>query len=196
MAGGSLRDRLKRQQGHLLRLADCKDLAIAVARALCAAQQHEIIHRNITTGCILFDEKDQAKLGDFTLAKGEVLDTFYDITRGKLLPGDYLYQSPEILSGSSHVTIAADFYSLAVCLFEALAGSVPFDRDQSDASMIAAVSRTAWPPIRECNPEVPLAWQNLIAKNLSRDPDDRSSTAEELLNEIRSMPDEMDRRRF
>lgn len=188
MTGGSLRDKMRARKGSRLGLKSCKRVAVGVAHALGAAQRHQIVHRNISPSCILFDIDDHVKLGDFTLAKGEVLDTIYDITRGKLLPGDYHYQSPEVLAASGQANITADFYSVAVCLFEALAGSLPFDTTQSEAMTITTMSRFNWPSIRDFMPEIPVAWQEFLAKNLSRDPASRSASPEEFLNEAKSLP--------
>lgn len=188
MSGGSLRDRLRSRKGRRLGLRSCRRIAISVAHALKVAVQHQIVHRNISPSCILFDEDDRVKLGDFTLARGEVLDTIYDITRGKLLPGDYHYQAPEMLSASRELSVQSDFYSVAVCLFEALAGTLPFETSQSEAAVITTMSRFNWPSIRDLNPDIPQPWENFLAKNLSRDPAMRSESVEEFLTEVRGLP--------
>ncbi len=188
MAGGSLRDRLHARKGRRLGLRSCRRIALNIAAALKAAAQHQIVHRNISPSCILFDEDDRVKLGDFTLARGEVLDTIYDITRGKLLPGDYHYQAPEMLSGSGDLGMQSDLYSVAVCLFESLAGKLPFEPNQSEAAVITTMSRFNWPLIRELNPDVPLPWESFLAKNLSRDPAVRSESVEDFLAEVRGLP--------
>ncbi len=90
------------------------------------------------------------------------------------------------VSGQANIT--ADFYSVAVCLFEALAGSLPFDTTQSEAMTITTMSRFNWPSIRDFMPEIPVAWQEFLAKNLSRDPASRSASPEEFLNEAKSLP--------
>jgi len=190
MEGGSLRDKLSKAPGQRLGLQVCRRVAESVARALVAAQEHQIVHRNISPSCILFGARNQVKLGDFMLAKEEVVETFYDITRGKLIPGDYHYQSPEVLRGVEHVGVAADLYSLSVCLFEALTGSLPIDKNLSEASTITILSQFDWPLIRDFNPKIniPMKWQQFIAKNLSRNPSVRCKSAIEFLASLQSLP--------
>ena len=188
MQNGSLRDRLRRMPRARLGLKSAKRIAQSVGQALCAATEIPTVHRNINPSCILFDNCDQVKLGDFTLARGEVQETMYDITRGKLFAADYCYQAPEILAANDSITFRSDVYSLGVCLFEALAGQLPFPADESDAAVITRMSYFEWPSIRQYVPTVPVAWSDFLQRILSHNSKHRSESIQSFLNEVSKLP--------
>ena len=71
-------------------------VAVHIARALEAAFEHEIIHRNITPANILVRSSDKvAKLGDLMLAKAMTGTLARQVTQPGELVGDVLYMSPE-----------------------------------------------------------------------------------------------------
>lgn len=79
-----------------------------IADALDTAHDHQIFHNHLSPANILLDETGQAYLSDFGL--------------GHLAPTSLpAYQKPEQVTGA-----AGDQYSLAVILFEAITGRLPF----------------------------------------------------------------------
>ncbi len=193
MVNGSLRDRVERERqirgsGARMGLKSARKLAFGVARAIEATCANGVVHRNITPSCILFGNDDRVKLGDFTMARGEAADTMAALTRGKLCRANYFYQSPEILHGDREITYQADIYSLGVCLFEALAGCLPFPTDESEVGTITRMSAFEWPGIEQFRPSIPLEWRHLLGRMLQRRPTDRCDNPTALLNEIRSLP--------
>ncbi len=187
MRGGSLRDRL-RQRKKGLPLSRVQKIGREIAAALLAAQQHGLLHRNINSSCILFSESGTAKLGDFSLARGEVVETILDITRGKLLPGDYHYQSPEMLLAEPNIDCTSDLFSLSVCLYEALLGKLPFPESGSLAETINTLCQFQWPSLREFRPDVPSQWDNFFQTALNRDRSLRFQSAADWRKEIEELP--------
>lgn len=188
MSHGSLRDHLRNNPDKRLGLRSVKRIALSITRALQAAALIPTVHRNINPSCILFDANDRVKLGDFTLARGVVQETMMEITRGKLVVGDYHYQSPEVLSESDELSFRSDLYSLAVCLYESLLGSLPFNTGESAAMAISRMIRYEWPSIRDFRSEIPAAWDSLLAKALSRNPADRCNSLEAFLSDVQALP--------
>jgi serine/threonine protein kinase len=188
MPHGSLRDYLRSNPNRRLGLRSVKRIAASIARALQAAARIPTVHRNINPSCILFDADDHVKLGDFTLARGVVQETMMEITRGKLVVGDYHYQSPEVLSESGELSFRSDLYSLAVCLYESLLGSLPFNTDESAAMAISRMIRYEWPSVRNFRSEIPQAWDLLLRRTLSREPADRCESLESFLADVQALP--------
>jgi serine/threonine protein kinase len=188
MPNGSLRDRFRSTPNARLGLKSAKRIAQSIGQALFAASEIPTVHRNINPSCILFDHRDQVKLGDFTLARGDVQETMYDITRGKLLAADYCYQAPEMLAATGSITFRSDIYSLGVCLFEALAGQLPFPSGESEAAVITRMSRYEWPSICRYSPNVPVSWSDFLEKILSRNPEQRCESMQSFLDAIAELP--------
>jgi serine/threonine-protein kinase len=86
LPGGSLRDRL--QHGARLSVPVTIRYAADIAHAVEAATARCLVHRNINPSCILFDAVGTAKLGDFSLMRGGVLQAIQEITVADGPPGE------------------------------------------------------------------------------------------------------------
>jgi len=187
MPGGSLRDQLERRKKGLP-LNRVRRIGREIAAALQAARHHGVLHRNINPSCILFSERGTAKLGDFSLSRGEVLETILDITRGKLLPGDHHYQSPEMLLAEPGIDCTSDLFSLSVCLYEAILGRLPFKKSSSIAETISTLCHFQWPSLRELRRDVPQEWAVFFQTALNRDRGMRFQSPDDWRNALESLP--------
>ena len=131
LAGGSLRDRVK--GGRSQSVADVVRIGLDIAAGIQAIAAEGRIHRGIQPACVLFDEQDRAKLGDFFLLRAEVLDTLNQVTHGAPPVGEHAYQAPETLRPGGTASTTADVYSLAAVLYEAATGRPPFAARQAPA---------------------------------------------------------------
>src|SRR4029450_13993036 len=103
----------------------CVQLMAKVARAVEYAHGHGILHRDLKPRNILLDGRGEPLVSDFGLAKW--LDANRDITKSLTTFGTPGYTAPEQAEGkATHLTPAADVYSLGAILFELLAGRPPF----------------------------------------------------------------------
>ncbi|HET6737258.1 serine/threonine-protein kinase [Mycobacterium sp.] len=143
-----------------------------VAAALDAAHAEGLIHRDIKPQNILVTPADFAYLVDFGIAEasGETRLT----TAGSQI-GTLNYMAPERFRDPVS-TPAVDVYSLACVLYESLTGELPFTRD-SLQNLVAA--HIASPPPRPsmANPRLPAAMDDVIARGMAKDPDDRYGSA-------------------
>ena len=96
--------------------------AIEIARALGAAHDRGIVHRDVKPQNVLLDDEGSAKVTDFGIAR--TMDQKGLTADGRVL-GTTDYVSPEQALGHD-VTGQSDIYSLGVVLYEMLAGDVPF----------------------------------------------------------------------
>jgi len=118
--GETLKDRIRRHAG--LPVSEAVAYAIEIARALGAAHERQIVHRDVKPQNVLIDEEGTAKVTDFGIARS--LEEEGLTADGRVL-GTTDYVSPEQALGHA-VTGQSDLYSLGVVLFEMLTGDVPF----------------------------------------------------------------------
>lgn len=99
--------------------------------------------------------------GQSRLLEGEV--------DGALLIGRAEYMAPEQINGFSiEVGPAADQYTLALILYQALTASQPFRGESVGASLLKVV-RTAPEPLRALRPDIPVHVEAAIMRALSKD---------------------------
>jgi tetratricopeptide (TPR) repeat protein len=106
--------------------------------------------------------------------------------RGYLL-GTCSYMSPEQARGEE-VDVRSDIFSFGVVLYEMLAGSGPFDRP-SAIETLSAILRDHPPPMQLASGVAPPDLQRVIDRALAKDPDDRYSSTEQMLAELRALRD-------
>jgi serine/threonine protein kinase len=95
--------------------------AIEIARALGAAHDRHIVHRDVKPQNVLIDEEGAARVTDFGIARTL---TEEGLTADGRVLGTTDYVSPEQALGQP-VGPSSDLYSLGVVLFEMLTGDVP-----------------------------------------------------------------------
>jgi serine/threonine protein kinase len=146
-----------------------------VARALHAAHQVGLIHRDVKPSNILLDGDDFAYLIDFGIARtiGETRMT----TSGTV--GTFQYIAPERLDDDAPEDARSDVYSLACVLYEALTGLPPF-RGNSMAQQVAAHLNTAPPRATTTQPTLSPEIDAVIATGMAKDPNNRYATTIEL----------------
>ena len=145
--------------------------ALPILEALAYAHEHGIVHRGIKPSSILFDAAGKPVLTDFALAE--------------VFVGTPLYSAPEQWQGGS-VDARTDLYAFGVVLFECLTGQPPFSG--TDAAAIGAQQTGSPPPrLRDLNPDLPQAMEDLVLKLLEKDPARRCQTAAEVAQALRQV---------
>lgn len=162
------------------RVAEAQVLEVGsqIAQGLRAAYQAGLIHRDVKPGNILFADSHTAKIVDFGLA---IFQADEESQRGEVWGTPY-YVAPEKLDNKPE-DHRSDIYSLGGTLFHALAGRPPFEGE--DASMVAvkhlksqAVSLQAFAP------HVSTQTAYVINRTLSKDPNDRYQSYDELIEHL------------
>jgi serine/threonine-protein kinase len=147
-----------------------------VAEALHAAHQVGLLHRDIKPSNILLGHNDFAYLIDFGIARAADETR---MTKSGFMIGTFQYIAPERLAIGADEDARADIYSLACVLYECLTGSPPFPGDTMPQLVAAHLSA---PPPRPSasQPLVPAPVDEVIARGMAKDPDQRYSTTVEL----------------
>jgi serine/threonine-protein kinase len=136
LGGGSLRDLLDR--GVRLTHSQAAHLGTEVAQGLAYAHARGLVHRDIKPANLLFDEEGRVRVADFGVARA-LAEAAYTEPAGAMV-GTARYMSPESAEGKP-VDGRADVYSLALVLYEALSGEVPFVTDTTIGTLAARVGQ-------------------------------------------------------
>lgn len=147
-----------------------------VASALDAAHAIGVTHRDVKPENIIVTADDFAYLVDFGIARAA---TDPGLTQTGTAMGTYNYMAPERFT-ADEVTYRADIYSLACVLAECLTGSPPYRANSIERAVGAHLTQ---PPPRpsELRPgRVPPALDQVIAKGMAKNPDERYRSAGEL----------------
>ncbi|HEY7480120.1 MAG TPA: serine/threonine-protein kinase, partial [Gemmatimonadales bacterium] len=173
--GESLRDRLRREKQ--LPVADALKIAREAADALAFAHDEGVIHRDIKPENILLTGT-HALVADFGIAKALQGGSEERLTETGLAVGTPAYMSPEQASGQRELDARTDVYSLAVVLYEMLAGETPFAAPTAQVMIARRFTETA-KPIRQAREAVPESVERALQRALARTPADRFATAAE-----------------
>jgi eukaryotic-like serine/threonine-protein kinase len=167
-------------EGGRLRPSRAVAIVEQVATALDSAHRAELVHRDVKPSNILITERDFAYLIDFGIARATT-DTA--MTQTGHMIGTLAYMAPERFSGTTDPS--ADVYSLACVLHECLTGDRPFPGDSLEQQLAGHLTS---PPPRPSTgyPDIPSAFDAVIARGLAKDPHDRYQTASELADAARA----------
>jgi eukaryotic-like serine/threonine-protein kinase len=138
--------------------------AIEIARALGAAHEHMIVHRDVKPQNVLISPEGGAKITDFGIARS--LSEEGLTLAGRVL-GTTDYVSPEQALGQA-VTGQSDLYSLGVVLYEMLTGEVPFRGDSPVAVAMRHV-REDVPDVQHLRPGVSAATASVVDRAVAKD---------------------------
>ncbi|AEE96187.1 Stk1 family PASTA domain-containing Ser/Thr kinase [Mahella australiensis] len=177
--GPTLKDIIKRDAP--LAYERAVNIAIQICAALDHAHKHGIIHRDIKPQNIMLTADGVVKVADFGIAKAvaDVSTTLYDTDT----MGSVHYLSPEQARGG-YVDAKSDIYSLGVVLYEMVTGQVPFTGDTAVAVALKHLHDDIR-SVRELNPDVPPALDQVITKALQKDRDQRYDSAMEMMVDLR-----------
>ncbi|WP_343602832.1 serine/threonine-protein kinase, partial [Mycobacterium sp.] len=159
-------------EGGPLNPGRATSIVAQVAAALDAAHASGLVHRDIKPANVLLTPDDFAYLVDFGIAH---LGGDTGLTSAGAAIGSCAYMAPERFKGE-RAGPAADVYSLACLLYECLTGQLPFSTGDLTALMSAHMFL---PPPRPSvvNPHVPPSFDDLIARGMAKEPDDRYGSA-------------------
>lgn len=208
--GQTLRDAI--DQGPLA-VARTAYIARQIAAGLGGAHRHKILHRDLKAANVMLveDADDFVKIIDWGFARvplenlphlpEESDDTEWLLSEAGVVFGTPAYMAPEVALGMRNVDERGDFYALGILCYEMLTGKHPFDDSLPGPELFAQQKELTPPPMKERNPdiEVPDELERVVMQLLSKDPEERPSSANDLIRRIdaamRGVPGYFDRGR-
>jgi serine/threonine-protein kinase len=171
---GSLDNRIEKQT----RVAELNvlDIGIKIASALDLALKHNLLHRDIKPGNILFDSDNEPKLVDFGLARSVDVEA----ETGAVTEGTPYYVAPEKIKREKE-TFLSDMYSLGCTLYHALTGHVPFEAPTVEELVGAHVHTPLTPPNLVLH-EVTQPTSDALVKVMAKNPAERFLSYDEFIS--------------
>lgn len=175
-------------RSFLRSLADEKlppEMVVLIGLDLAYGLEHahqSIVHRDVSPANVLISRAGETKLADFGIAKA--IESAH-VTASKNVQGKIPYMSPEQIRGE-RVDARSDLFSLGVVLFEAAAGARPFDGAHDVVTMQRIVDGQR-PSLADVAPGVPVELQKIIESLIAIDPEDRTPSASQLVEELAAL---------
>jgi serine/threonine-protein kinase len=160
--GETLKELIRREGP--LEITQAIAYAIEIARAIGAAHERLIVHRDVKPQNILIGGEGGAKITDFGIARTLTEEGL--TVAGRVL-GTTDYVSPEQALGQP-VTGQSDLYSLGIVLYEMLTGEVPF-RGESPVAVAMRHVREQVPDVQLLRPEVSAATASVVDRAVAKD---------------------------
>jgi serine/threonine protein kinase len=179
VSGGTLADRL---QGQPQPLSQVRLLITQIGDALDYAHSRGVVHRDVKPSNVLMDERGNALLSDFGIAK--LVEGTQHFTQTGGIVGTPAYMSPEQGLGLK-IDRRCDIYALGIILYQMVTGRVPFEAETPMAVLLKHINDPL-PPPRSLNPALPEAVERVILKALAKNPDDRYATAGDLTQALQA----------
>src|SRR4051812_32702484 len=177
----------------LRRIIDVLRQALA---ALAEAHHLGIVHRDLKPENIVLEPLrsggDFVKVVDFGLAKMIEGPRLTAITTPGIICGTPDYMAPEQGRGAA-IDARTDLYAVGVILFQLLTGRLPFEADTPTQVVLMHLSIPA-PDPRQVVPErnIPESLAQLVAKSLTKEPEDRWKSADEMSEVLLAVQGELE----
>jgi serine/threonine protein kinase len=171
------------------------DIALQILSALHEVHRQGIVHRDMKPENIFLTIDDRmrevVKILDFGIARVEQrADTpeSFSRTRTGVVLGTPYYLAPEQARGLRRFDHRVDLWSVGVMLYEMLSGARPFEGENYN-EILSAILMDAPRPLAGIAPRLPARLTAIVERALQKNPDERYSTAGELLADLLPLHD-------
>ncbi|WP_037911467.1 Stk1 family PASTA domain-containing Ser/Thr kinase [Actinacidiphila yeochonensis] len=182
--GSTLRELL--HSGRKLLPERSLEMTVGILQALEYSHRAGIVHRDIKPANVMLTRTGQVKVMDFGIARA-MGDSGMTMTQTAAVIGTAQYLSPEQAKGEQ-VDARSDLYSAGCLLYELLTVRPPFVGDSPVAVAYQHVREEPQPP-SVFDPEVTPAMDAIVLKALTKDPDYRYQSADEMRADVEAALD-------
>jgi len=163
---------------------DFKELAKQTQEGLIAAQELDLVHRDIKPGNLMFNwlpsGKFQVKIVDFGLAKLLHTPTPQEIDQNDSVMGSIFFMAPEQFERAP-LDRRVDMYAMGCVYYHALTGEYPFNGETGMDVMTAHLHHSVT-PLSDLRPDLPAWLCDWVMWQMNRLPDDRPPDARRSLH--------------
>ncbi|GAA3570600.1 Stk1 family PASTA domain-containing Ser/Thr kinase [Streptomyces osmaniensis] len=182
--GSTLRELL--HSGRKLLPERSLEMTIGILQALEYSHRSGIVHRDIKPANVMLTRNGQVKVMDFGIARA-MGDSGMTMTQTSAVIGTAQYLSPEQAKGEQ-VDARSDLYSTGCLLYELLTVRPPFVGDSPVAVAYQHVREEAQAP-SVFDPEITPEMDAIVLKALTKDPNYRYQSADEMRADIEACLD-------
>jgi eukaryotic-like serine/threonine-protein kinase len=168
-----------------LSIAEGLRLADQILAGLAAVHEARIVHRDVQPDNVFVsrgpDGAERATILDFGFAQEPGVDIGDGLTPDSpgSLVGTLTFMAPEQATRSRAITQRSDLFGVAVLLYYAFSGKLPF-RGGDDLDVLVSVVRAPPVPLRRVRRDAPAALEALLGRALAKHPDARFGSADEM----------------
>ena len=153
-------------------------IGVQVALGIGHAHSKGVLHNDIKPANLLIDAAGHITVTDFGVGHSTAETESDQESRA---PGTLRYMAPERFAGQCD--IRSDIYSLGVTLYEIITLTAAFEANDRQTLIRQVIGESPKAP-RDINPKIPVPLERIVMKALSREPEKRFATADELRAEL------------
>jgi serine/threonine-protein kinase len=138
-----------------------------------------LVHRDVSPQNVLLSVHGTVKLADFGIAKATERSSN---TRSGTIKGKFPYMAPERLMGAA-TDARSDVFSIGVVLFEMMTGRKLYGGDEP-GQIVTRILTEPVPRLSDHVPGCPTELDDILARALAKQPEERTPTAGQLQMEL------------
>jgi len=177
LSGGTLQNYIERN--YPLSNETIYDFSLQICDGITEIHKQNIIHRDLKTANIMFDDQGIIRIMDFGLSKSPLVTTM--TTLGTII-GTLGFVAPEQVT-NIQVDNRVDIFSFGVILYQMTTGKLPFNGENEIALIHAIFNYEPIKP-REINSNISEEFESIIMKCLKKNPNERYKSISEVKEEI------------
>ncbi|MCZ7601906.1 MAG: protein kinase [Melioribacteraceae bacterium] len=156
-----------------------KKIAIEICEGLIIIHENNVLHRDLKSQNIMFDENNSIRIMDFGLSKSPLVST---MTSLGTVVGTLGYVAPEQIT-NIQIDQRTDIFSFGVILYQMLTKKLPFT-GENEMALIHSIFNTIPPYPSELNNSVEKTIDNIVMKCIEKDIDKRYNSASQIKKDL------------